>query len=398
MPNNKHIIKKLSINLNLNQQSEAANIQQNISDLSKRRLFALLEKIFDEFDTDEIIRIDTLKIDLGQLNKAELETDFIEKIEKKLRSQLKEQLYFAKTKKQLDKKKVIDLKQLSSAQSIHELLDFFLQTGNFPWWANQNNFRDFEEKILQYAKGNSIAFNLLIRSNISNSSTRKRLSSQFSEGFLTKISPTYFPQSKKILQLKKDFSHFLHNIINKRNNKQKFNTFWWDSLFEISLTHNLNTISYEKLLVILLRKITNTQNSNFIPLDELLEAVENQVGNLKKKSRRKISKDFIKSIKKVNQTVFKQRKKFNKNINKNIITPNSENISKNKKFQQKENTIEDNGKGKENSHLENKKASENNNVKLEKKTIQDSGKGKENDSLNSENKHFKQVKLSLIHI
>ena len=170
MPNNKHIIKKLSINLNLNQQSEAANIQQNISDLSKRRLFALLEKIFDEFDTDEIIRIDTLKIDLGQLNKAELETDFIEKIEKKLRSQLKEQLYFAKTKKQLDKKKVIDLKQLSSAQSIHELLDFFLQTGNFPWWANQNNFRDFEEKILQYAKGNSIAFNLLIRSNISNSS------------------------------------------------------------------------------------------------------------------------------------------------------------------------------------------------------------------------------------
>jgi len=114
MPNNKHIIKKLSINLNLNQQSEAANIQQNISDLSKRRLFALLEKIFDEFDTDEIIRIDTLKIDLGQLNKAELETDFIEKIEKKLRSQLKEQLYFAKTKKRSMKKhKIIDLAILS---------------------------------------------------------------------------------------------------------------------------------------------------------------------------------------------------------------------------------------------------------------------------------------------
>ncbi|MGB1206171.1 MAG: contractile injection system tape measure protein, partial [Chitinophagales bacterium] len=334
MPNNKHIIKKLSINLSLNKQSGAANIQQNISDFSKKRLFALLERIFDEFDTDEIIRIDKLKIDLGQLNKSQLEHNFIEKAEKELRSQLKEQIFFAKNKEQLDRKKPIDIKHISSNQSIHELLEHFLQTGNFPWWANQNNFRDFEEKILQYARGNSIAFNLLIRNNISNSSVRKRLSSQFSENLLTKLAPTFFPQSKKILQLKKDFSLFLHNIIDKRNNKQKFNTFWWDSIFEISLTQNLNTISYEKLLILLLRKITNTQTNNFIPLDELLEQTESQVKNLDESGRRKLSKDFIRSIKKVNKTIFKQRKKFNK-----IVGKSQSDIANDKKLKKKKRKV-----------------------------------------------------------
>lgn len=136
-----HIIKKQIFELTLPSQEHASAMQNEVSALFRNQVVSILDDCFDELcsrqdDPEAVWRIDTLELDLGRINRDELQEEFGNRIVAQLQTQLADGsdngdgTSLARTRRQnLPGRNDETLRDA-------ELVLYFLRYGVLPWWAD----------------------------------------------------------------------------------------------------------------------------------------------------------------------------------------------------------------------------------------------------------------------
>ncbi len=228
----RHLIYRQKIMLNLSGKQEAFALQEKVSRLVKNELSHSLEDALDSaFPPDRVVRIDTLRLDLGTISlqnfENEFKTGFKEALAKSLSAKSE---VFQQGSKSADKKEEV----LSKPQSLKEALFFFLQKGYLPWYSPEWNINDWEAEIFNnFSDGE---YQQLIKWLKDNYPERPvvidRLVFQFSDKFiealLLKIRPGFDVQWQLIFG---DYSFILGSLLKTttrpaRNKKEQTGDVW----------------------------------------------------------------------------------------------------------------------------------------------------------------------------
>ncbi len=143
-----HKIKRQVIELRIASEAEAAPLQAEMRDIQQRQLLPLIDRYCSELaDPERIYRIDTLEIDLGHVDAANLRDDFSARVAAPLRKALAAEIEQAEQRAGGDG---------LAAQSSLELFEFFVRTGSLPWWADTSRPQLLDEvlqRLLESAPG-----------------------------------------------------------------------------------------------------------------------------------------------------------------------------------------------------------------------------------------------------
>lgn len=179
---NRHIIRKQVIELELPTQEGALGLQQKIGRLYRYDAINRLERVFDNLDLKgQTLRIPRLEINLGQIAPGQLEREFVDKCVQAIQRELQ------KRARQLGSD--LENGSLVGAQEIGQDAFFhFLENGILPWYADYEGLADFEERILEALPLNSDQFKVSVISILRrNRLSITRLALQFSEHFLNTL-------------------------------------------------------------------------------------------------------------------------------------------------------------------------------------------------------------------
>jgi hypothetical protein len=178
----RHIIHKQKITLNLPKREEAFAFQNRVSALMQNELPGNMEAVFDElFPSDDVIRIDTLKLDLGNISPQNFEQEFKDHFIEELRKNLSSK-----------KDKLNDTNSeevLSGVQSLVKSFIYFLEHGHLPWYSSVKRITNWENEILEgFAENkNQYLFNWLRDNYKAKPVVLQRLILQFTDSFLEKL-------------------------------------------------------------------------------------------------------------------------------------------------------------------------------------------------------------------
>ncbi len=179
----RHLVYKQKVTLHLSKKDEAYAFQERVSRLLQNDLKNSLEKILDKiFPSDKIIRIDSLQLDLGNINALNFETEF------------KAQFITELTKSLSEKKEKLSTTQggeteLSKAQSLKNALIFFLEKGYLPWYSSVAKKAGWEDEILNTLSASEYQYlsNWMKSNYQDNPVIIERLISQFSDKFIGEL-------------------------------------------------------------------------------------------------------------------------------------------------------------------------------------------------------------------
>jgi hypothetical protein len=161
----KHHIERMIVDLYLNKQENAYELQQKVSQLFRKDLEKITDKVLSEYsDKRTTIHIPTLEIDLGNIRESHFELDFVKQYETELRkviraavSKIETNPTYRRERQQTTQNTNPENAELSYLQdfntqsvdeNIIEILVFFLSFGRLP----ANASRDFDiNTALQYA-------------------------------------------------------------------------------------------------------------------------------------------------------------------------------------------------------------------------------------------------------
>ncbi|NEP32628.1 MAG: hypothetical protein F6K38_14465 [Moorea sp. SIO3B2] len=225
----RHIIKKQIIELNLSSQQGAFELQNEVSRIYRHKVLPLIDNLLSQFsDLDTIHRINTLEIDLGNIDINNLEQELIDKILEQIQQQLAEQIshsnYSLSTqpqpKTELDKSspllgstegetgenigqnKVtsvsatryqrlsdqIGRSEIASKSALQlEILSYFIQTGMLPWWTENLSKQELEDYCDRLITNSPNQVKSIVKQSFKNPKQLQRLIYQFSDLILLKI-------------------------------------------------------------------------------------------------------------------------------------------------------------------------------------------------------------------
>lgn len=207
-----HIIHKQQVTLNLPKREEAYAFQNRVSDLLRNELSASMETIFDEmFPSSDIIRIDSLLLDLGKIEIHNFEQEF--KVH--LIEELRKNLSSPKSKSPQEN----DEEVLSPEQSFIKAFIYFLENGRLPWYSSVGNMAHWSKEILNaFSKKNDQYFINWLRDNYADKPViLQRLVLQFDNTFLEEILSIIAPLADESWgNIYKDLEALIINFTKKR--------------------------------------------------------------------------------------------------------------------------------------------------------------------------------------
>jgi hypothetical protein len=119
-----HRINCAQVELEVDDVALATALLERISQLHERRLAPVIDRVCSEVSEDgRLVRIDTLELELGSVSAEDFDEQFVERLERSLRSALREAL-FARAEGP------------SHIEATLQLLETFAWTGNLPWSAD----------------------------------------------------------------------------------------------------------------------------------------------------------------------------------------------------------------------------------------------------------------------
>ncbi|WPU91356.1 contractile injection system tape measure protein [Mucilaginibacter sabulilitoris] len=213
----RHIIHKQQIILNIPKREEAHAFQNRVDVLLQQELASSMEDVFDEmFPANEIIRIDSLQLNLGNVSAQNFEQEFKDHFIQELRKNL------SVKKDKLGDENSTEV--LSTSQSAFNAFIYFLENGYLPWYSATKEMSAWEGDILSSFSGNKnqYFFNWL-RDNYKHTPVvLQRLIWQFTDSFLENMMLTIAPVTNEPWRLIYiDISTILNNCtrghINDRN-------------------------------------------------------------------------------------------------------------------------------------------------------------------------------------
>ena len=196
-----HIVKRISVDLETDEgtpfEERSKVITAFQSDLKNE-----LEKVMDEFcGIEEVIRIDQLKIDLGNIGKNEFGTQFIDEFRKilresivKIRSEGAMEINEQYPKSSSAIANSPSFKKNTEDRKFDALL-FFLSNGGFPWWTPFETFAELEVFTQLLLKESKVYLERLKAELFNSTISRERFVSAFQIDLVMGIAKLFFPNS-----------------------------------------------------------------------------------------------------------------------------------------------------------------------------------------------------------
>ncbi len=208
MKGQKHIINRQVLELTVPERKNALPVQNKSVEIVKYKLQPALDKLFSKLSSDvEIVRINKLVVDLGNITEDNLETALVDQVVKQLDNQIIKLLISSKSnteKKSPNGSSGINNDNLFVTEKTKDFLAqfvYFLQSGRFPWWHKTPEMEEAGKSPTDFLFAEILKLdNVLLRSSLiplfENALVRKRIIFQLShsqiEELLRKLNPNLF--------------------------------------------------------------------------------------------------------------------------------------------------------------------------------------------------------------
>jgi hypothetical protein len=326
MNGQKHIINRQFMELTIPERGRAQPIQNKTSEIVKYKLQPALDDLFSKLSAaDEIIRIDKLVIDLGNISENEIDKVLVERSLKEISAKITQIKATGLTNsglKQVDGNSANANQKFSSTTKSKDFLEqfiYFLRFGRFPWWhINGKSSVNQDATLLEKssAKPNVSALDEILKETLkydirslkssiipllSTPAVRKRLVFQFSylqlESLLKRLDDKLFESYYSL------FLVLQPSIKQVQNRKDITESFYKIALKYFSVEQQLKNdeskIDFIKeILKVLLAKFSVKENENL--LIGILQ-------NLKKQHKKVSAENFKLIVVALVQTVFELR-------------------------------------------------------------------------------------------
>jgi hypothetical protein len=146
-----HVIRKLVMEVFLGKKEKSYQIQDKFVSVSEHELLAVMEEIFSRCSSpDQMIEIDKLELDLGNLKSDDILKEFSQKFSEKLSQELsKIGEAYVEEGDTFQKKQFVETEQ--------EAFIYFLKHGRVPWWSEKEiSISKLFDKLLTNRKDNFI--------------------------------------------------------------------------------------------------------------------------------------------------------------------------------------------------------------------------------------------------
>lgn len=209
MSQQRHVIKQQIIDLQVTSKTQVFELQNQLSAVYRHRIVPIIETICNQLSTaEQVHRIDSLTIELGEINLQTLEADFTERVTQQLYQQLAETLDLSTTTpistnhSHQDKAPLTSkfsqsnaaIPSPKSSASGHpptasqlELLSHFIQTGRLPWWCEPLSKTALADCFDQLLLTSPEAIKAMLTNQLKQPQSLQRLIHQFPDKILSKI-------------------------------------------------------------------------------------------------------------------------------------------------------------------------------------------------------------------
>ena len=240
MNQQRHIIKKQIIELNLSSQQGAFELQNEVSRIYRHKVVPLIDNLLSHLSESETIhRINTLEIDLGKIDINNLEQELIHKIVEQIQQQLAEKISLSSssssaqpqpntklresspllrrtevlsnkiegetgentrenkvasvntTRYQIPSDKVDSSELTSKRASQLEIFSYFIQTGMLPWWAEKLSKLELEEYCDRLLETSPEQIKLILTESFKKEKYSRRIIYQLSDSILLKFTQLF---------------------------------------------------------------------------------------------------------------------------------------------------------------------------------------------------------------
>ncbi len=199
MTQQKHSIKRFSLELQTKSSRQSHALQWKCVNLVKEELINNIDELLSHyFPGDEIVRINKIEIDLGDLTTESLEKDFVAKCMAELTHKIKA---IPSKQKQEDEAEITNMtKEENSLQQFF----FFLSTGKMPWATYHINFMQWQTELEDVLQTRPYWFKKTFSGFLlKNPQTIERLVMQFDDGFISRLIELFYPG------LQKEYDHLI---------------------------------------------------------------------------------------------------------------------------------------------------------------------------------------------
>ncbi|MFT3681149.1 MAG: contractile injection system tape measure protein [Ferruginibacter sp.] len=214
MLGNRHIVQKISLELQLRHAQNALSLQQQCAGLIKNDLVKSMDNFLDtSFPAGEIYRIPKIEIELGDITAADIEKNFVAKCMEAFIKTLKQNGRIEQPVQPLGEIKKIDRDEYLIGQ-----LFYFMSEGRIEYSSTAVDFEEWEQQILQSIKNKIGIFQQRLAQLImKEAGSLDRLLLQFDDNFISELVAILDPGVKtafeKLLALIKkemSFTEALH--------------------------------------------------------------------------------------------------------------------------------------------------------------------------------------------
>jgi Contractile injection system tape measure protein len=221
----RHIIHSQKVFLEIPGKVDAFNFQNRLSALLRNDLPDMLDSLFNKIvSPGEVLRIDSLALDLGPVSEQNFEHEFKTLLLKELEQAL------SKRKEEKDINSENNPSSINLAQSLRASFIYFLEHGHLPWYSSAKQINDWENELLQNLSEKDWQFIVKwIRDNSADEQNIiHRLVLQFSDIFLEELLSKIISEEKNSWSEIYSDIHFIFgklpllNVIVQRNSAWEF--------------------------------------------------------------------------------------------------------------------------------------------------------------------------------
>lgn len=377
MNQQRHLIKKQVIELNLSSQKGAFELQNELSRIYRYKVIDLIDNVLSEFSSSDIIyRINTLELNLGNIDINNLEEEFINKIIEQFRQQLTENIHLSTSSFSTETKSNINLREssrlvprtavLSSGAGGHkaenplenqvksvdvtwyeksfdrnqnrvtettdkealklDIFSYFIETGMLPWWSKKLSKQELEECCDRLITNSPNKIKCFLDQNFKNINQLQRLIYQFSDEILLKIVKLFTPDLVQFIADYNTDTKLIFQRLEQTKNipEAKLRLDKWQGIF-FSLSSDSN-IQLNKLKLIQ-ENLLHITTSNGINYSELLNTIVAKVNYLIREGQH-FNSTLIKILTEI-QTTSEETQFFREDKQANILFSELQKLSVN---------------------------------------------------------------------
>ena len=258
MGTQKHIIKKQILNLEIEEEEEAAALQDEFAKLYREKILPVLNNFFDELsDSNETVRLHTLEVDLGPLDPDKMEDLIASKLEYQLQQNVKEKVVPGFSPEQSEPEEV-------QKNSPIELFTYYMQTGVLPWWAESSGKKIVNQTVEELLVESPGPLKVIIKDQINKERSLRRLIYTFPDKTLLKMLQLMVPKLTPVAEAyNEDLETLMDEMdILKELSKGRKRMERWKALFGSSQPNKAGAFQREGAIEEVLWRIADARQIN----------------------------------------------------------------------------------------------------------------------------------------